>query len=570
MNEAEEREIMLLLTQLKEAENIDIRAGAAEQLGRKTLLLDKIVPALKEALNDENWLVRVKVAQALGMLGKVALPALEALREAMKEPRNKAKRGAFYEVVQKLENLQITLEEVGEVEQQPSTVVKEEAAPSQPIKPAEEEKGEEEEKAQEQKEELEKPEPTPAEVEKVAEEKVSPPSEVTAPVQEKPPEEPPTEETAKEEEAEPAKSEDEAEVIEEAVEDAVEDAIEDAIEEVTDQPVEEDVVEKVAEEIAEEVVEIQEPSVEGQQPEQLEPEEKGEEEEKQAPPKEAEKKEEEKTTIEKEQPEIEPTETKEGATTPTETAKTTTTTIQEEMISEKQPVIKTVEEKALEEIKEPVPLDEVLEFEDETKTDAEKKKTILTLPEELPEQELPAKKYEQIIVKIILLGDKAVGKSSLRTKYCDKQRKDEFRETLGADFVSKHLEKEGKHYAIQVWDLAPGRKIDDLRETFYKGTKGAVLVFDVTDQATLTNCKNWLKEVKEQEPESSFILIGNKIDKRIAGEEGQVTTEEGNAFAQELSLEAGRTVPYVEVSASTGEQVEHAFELLLSQILETN
>ena len=374
MNEAEEREIMLLLTQLKEAENIDIRAGAAEQLGRKTLLLDKIVPALKEALNDENWLVRVKVAQALGMLGKVALPALEALREAMKEPRNKAKRGAFYEVVQKLENLQITLEEVGEVEQQPSTVVKEEAAPSQPIKPAEEEKGEEEEKAQEQKEELEKPEPTPAEVEKVAEEKVSPPSEVTAPVQEKPPEEPPTEETAKEEEAEPAKSEDEAEVIEEAVEDAVEDAIEDAIEEVTDQPVEEDVVEKVAEEIAEEVVEIQEPSVEGQQPEQLEPEEKGEEEEKQAPPKEAEKKEEEKTTIEKEQPEIEPTETKEGATTPTETAKTTTTTIQEEMISEKQPVIKTVEEKALEEIKEPVPLDEVLEFEDETKTDAEKKK----------------------------------------------------------------------------------------------------------------------------------------------------------------------------------------------------
>jgi len=551
MNEAEEREIMLLLTQLKEAENIDIRAGAAEQLGHKTLFHDKIVPALVTALNDDNWLVRIKVAQALGMLGREALSALDALREAMKEPRNKAKRGVFYEVIQNLEQIKAT---VAETPEQPAVEAVIEPQPEEQLVV-------EEAPVEEQEQEVTREQEIAA----------------TEPVEEQ-----------------------EEELLEEYLEEAVEETLEEVITDVTDQPIAEDVVETVAEEIADEVIELGEP-LEAKQEEQetLPPAEEQQPlaEEGEAPTGEITPPavSEEETTLEPEKPaEEEPPaaaeepEVKEESPAPTTSAepevppegeKKTTGTVappikelQEEIV-EKKPVLKTVEEKVLEDLKEPVALDAVLQFEEDSDKEVslgEKERAILSLPEELPQEEAarPMKKYERTMLKVILLGDKAVGKTRLRKHYCNHELKQEYRDTIGADFVSKHLEKEGEHYTIQIWDIAPERSIEQVREVFYKGAKGVMLVFDVTNQASLEHCRTWLLEVKQQEPDSSFILVGNKIDLRTSpGEGGQVTTAEGQAFAEELSKELGKEVPYIEVSATTGENIEQAFNRLLEGIL---
>ncbi|MFX1252469.1 MAG: CHAT domain-containing protein [Promethearchaeota archaeon] len=160
----------------------------------------------------------------------------------------------------------------------------------------------------------------------------------------------------------------------------------------------------------------------------------------------------------------------------------------------------------------------------------------------------------KMIYKIIILGDGAVGKTSLNMRFIGKGFSADYKLTIGADISTKDMEIDGEFYgSISIWDLGGQERFSFVRPTYYKNTRGALLVFDVTRKATLDNVKRWMTELLQFAEDVSVILVGNKID---LAEARQVTPEMAEAVARELNI------PYIETSAKTGENVSESFEKL--------
>lgn len=166
------------------------------------------------------------------------------------------------------------------------------------------------------------------------------------------------------------------------------------------------------------------------------------------------------------------------------------------------------------------------------------------------------------LVKILLVGDSGVGKSSIVTRFVS----DSFEElspTVGVDFKLKRLDVDGKRLKLTVWDTAGQERFRTLTSSYYRGAHGVVFVYDVTSAASFAALREtWLKEVDMYGTiESSVkIVIGNKIDK---DSERAVTREEGVAFAKENGC------LFLECSAKTKVRVAEAFDELVKGILET-
>jgi len=167
------------------------------------------------------------------------------------------------------------------------------------------------------------------------------------------------------------------------------------------------------------------------------------------------------------------------------------------------------------------------------------------------------------LFKILLVGDSGVGKSSILLRFTD----DEFEEgglsvTIGVDFKVKILEMGGKRLNLRIWDTAGQEKFRSLTSSYYRGTQGIILVYDVTKRETFQHIETWLQEINLYSTNSEVrkMLIGNKVDK---SEPRQVSREEGLAFAKKHAM------LFIECSAKTRLGVQQAFEELVQKILET-
>ncbi|MHA2270827.1 MAG: GTP-binding protein [Candidatus Hodarchaeales archaeon] len=176
-----------------------------------------------------------------------------------------------------------------------------------------------------------------------------------------------------------------------------------------------------------------------------------------------------------------------------------------------------------------------------------------------------------ILVKICLLGDGAVGKTSLKNRFLGGGFDPKYLITIGADFAVRDVEiPSGEKYKLQIWDLAGQPRFDAVRTLYYRGSMGALLIFDITNRASLENLENWVKEYWRNSGETSvpMIVIANKKDLR-----GQlpssITEEEGKQFIEALSAKSstiGIKFRYLETSAKSGENVEESFIRLASEI----
>ncbi|MBK5114306.1 MAG: GTP-binding protein [Candidatus Heimdallarchaeota archaeon] len=571
MSDSDDRELELLLQQLKENTDIDLRCHAAQQLGMKKSQAKIAVPALIEALNDDNWLVRVEAATALSKLGRAAESAIEPLTDTMNEPRNRSKRGIYYEAIQALKIAQSEEPEVT-----PSVIVeepKEEFIPEEIV------------------EESVIVEETPVELdvepivessfealeEEVIEDAVEEPIvedtvvEVTTEVVE---EAKVVDDFVMDEETEDLAEEiiDEAfddadedfqtdttpEVVDEIAEDIaeeitysepvivaepevqeevtigediteiVEDIADDISEDTTDEEIIEEAIEEIAEEVLEDVLEdavgdtvdheIIDDIAEEITEEVLEKEEDDDEEELEKP-------------VELEEP---------------------TESFQAPIVED--PVIEPEEE-----VTEAVSLDEVLEFEDDKKKLDDQPPSIVAPTVE----DVKTVKMSTALLKIVLVGDAAVGKTAFRKKYCDVEFSEEYRDIIGADFATKHFTKNGENFAMQIWDIAAKERFQNSKELFFKSLYGAVLIFDVTNRESFKNIHNWLADIQSVESkEIAVVLVGNKIDLRPDQEGASITREEGQELAAKLSEKTGFSISYVETSVETGAGVEVAFRML--------
>ncbi|XP_010729904.3 ras-related protein Rab-42b isoform X1 [Larimichthys crocea] len=164
--------------------------------------------------------------------------------------------------------------------------------------------------------------------------------------------------------------------------------------------------------------------------------------------------------------------------------------------------------------------------------------------------------------RIIMLGDSTVGKSSLLKRYTEDLFLESINQTVGVDFYVHFLEVEpGVRVKLQFWDTAGQERFRSVTRSYYRNSVGALLVFDITNQASFNHIKEWHDEVCErvQPHKVLFVLVGHKSDQDAKGER-VVSREDAVKLAGQLGI------PYMEVSAKTGQYVREAFELLTRRV----
>ena len=174
-----------------------------------------------------------------------------------------------------------------------------------------------------------------------------------------------------------------------------------------------------------------------------------------------------------------------------------------------------------------------------------------------------SEEVKEFVFKIVVLGDAAVGKTSLINQYIEHSFQEDYKPTLGANIIRKdiHVDKINANVRLIMWDLAGQEKYNVIRSMYFQGCVGALLVYDITRRATFETVNSkWLRDFnKYVKKEGTYILIGNKTD---LTEQRVVSADEGNGFANEINAS-----DFIETSAKYGENVEKAFQNLVHNIL---
>jgi len=135
-----------------------------------------------------------------------------------------------------------------------------------------------------------------------------------------------------------------------------------------------------------------------------------------------------------------------------------------------------------------------------------------------------------MIFKVVLIGDSGVGKTNLLSRYLKNEFSFDSKTTVGVEFGAKRMEIDGVKIKAQIWDTAGQERFRSITNAYYKGAKGALLVFDVTRRETFDSINKWVPELKQSgDKDVTIILVGNKSD---LVQERQVSTEEGNKKAE--------------------------------------
>mmetsp|Transcript_7741 Transcript_7741/g.22032 ORF Transcript_7741/g.22032 Transcript_7741/m.22032 type:complete len:197 (+) Transcript_7741:180-770(+) len=164
------------------------------------------------------------------------------------------------------------------------------------------------------------------------------------------------------------------------------------------------------------------------------------------------------------------------------------------------------------------------------------------------------------LVKLLLLGDSAVGKSSLLMRFCESRFDENFVLTIGVDFKWKQVERNGKKLKLQVWDTAGQERFRTITPAYYRAAMGVVITYDITDQASFDHVEYWVQQLHQHgDAQVQRILVGNKSD---LSDLRKVKTEDGEKLAARFNMS------FFETSAKTGESVDDAFLHIAGQVFE--
>ncbi|XP_022105356.1 ras-related protein Rab-7a [Acanthaster planci] len=170
---------------------------------------------------------------------------------------------------------------------------------------------------------------------------------------------------------------------------------------------------------------------------------------------------------------------------------------------------------------------------------------------------------KKVLLKVIILGDSGVGKTSLMNQYVNKKFSNQYKATIGADFLTKEVMVDDRLVTMQIWDTAGQERFQSLGVAFYRGADCCVLVFDVTNQNSFKSLDSWrdefLIQASPRDPENfPFVVLGNKIDM----ENRQVSTKRAQNWCSSKN-----SIPYFETSAKESINVEQAFQTIAKNAL---
>jgi len=172
---------------------------------------------------------------------------------------------------------------------------------------------------------------------------------------------------------------------------------------------------------------------------------------------------------------------------------------------------------------------------------------------------------KKVLLKVIILGDSGVGKTSLMNQYVNKKFSASYKATIGADFLTKEVLVDDRLVTMQLWDTAGQERFQSLGVAFYRGADCCVLVYDVNNSKSFDTLDSWrdefLIQASPMDPDVfPFVVIGNKID--VDESKRMISTKRAQTFCQSKG-----GIPYFETSAKEAINVEQAFEVIARQAL---
>ncbi|KAK0179426.1 hypothetical protein PV327_005179 [Microctonus hyperodae] len=148
-----------------------------------------------------------------------------------------------------------------------------------------------------------------------------------------------------------------------------------------------------------------------------------------------------------------------------------------------------------------------------------------------------AREYDHLF-KLLIIGDSGVGKSSLLLRFADNTFNGSYITTIGVDFKIRTVEVDGERVKLQIWDTAGQERFRTITSTYYRGTHGVIVVYDVTSGDSFANVKRWLHEIEHNCDIVNRVLVGNKND---APNHKVVLTEDAQRFANQMGIQLFET-----------------------------
>ncbi len=170
------------------------------------------------------------------------------------------------------------------------------------------------------------------------------------------------------------------------------------------------------------------------------------------------------------------------------------------------------------------------------------------------------KKIKRKVIRITMLGDSAVGKTSLISRFLTQNFDENYLTTIGKDKLEKKVVmSDGNEIKLIIWDTAGQERFHSIATSTIKGSQGIVLTFDLTKRSSFNSLEGWLNDIKENSNEVPVVIFGNKCD---LFEKYEVEENEAKNFAKEHNLE------YFATSAKQDINVQDGFNLLAKMAYE--
>jgi len=162
------------------------------------------------------------------------------------------------------------------------------------------------------------------------------------------------------------------------------------------------------------------------------------------------------------------------------------------------------------------------------------------------------------ILKFIIIGDSSIGKSNILLRFTDNRFQSSHDSTIGVEFATKIISRQNTVYKLQIWDTAGQETFRSITRSYYRGTIGCLMVYDITNRESFESLEYWMSDFRKYcDPNTVIVLIGNKadlIDKR------QVSYDEGKEFAEKHGFS------FFETSAKTGINIADCFNNVVDKI----
>ncbi|XP_004623067.1 ras-related protein Rab-23 [Octodon degus] len=167
----------------------------------------------------------------------------------------------------------------------------------------------------------------------------------------------------------------------------------------------------------------------------------------------------------------------------------------------------------------------------------------------------------EVAIKMVVVGNGAVGKSSMIQRYCKGVFTKDYKKTIGVDFLERQIQVNDEDVRLMLWDTAGQEEFDAITKAYYRGAQACVLVFSTTDRESFEAVSSWREKVVAEVGEIPTVLVQNKIDLL---DEACIKNEEAEALAKRLKLRFYRTS--VKEDLNVGEVFKYLAEKYLQKL----